>query len=146
MSDPRTVTSLGTSRNPDDYDTYAYDNSTITYDIDTEGGSSAVSFAVTLKDAGARVIETVGDGEGILGKLLKVEPDGSCLVQVGGPMTLPGGSSATLTEGMAIVGDLGPASAEGYIRAVATGTAAELGVCRGFIEDATDTAAVAVRL
>jgi len=81
----------------------------------------------------------------VLGKLIKVESDGFCVVQTEGYMTLPGGTSATLTAGSKIVGDL-LVSAEGYIRVVATGTAAELGVARGIIVDATTTTAVLVKL
>lgn len=145
MSDPRTAVALGASRNPDDYGTFTYDNSTITYDITQTGGSAMVGLAVRLKSTGSRVIELTDDACAVLGKLLQVEPDGKCLVQTGGPMTLPSGASASLTPGNAIVGDL-DTSARGYIREVATGTAAELGVCRGYIEDPTDTAAVAVVL
>lgn len=123
--------------------TYAHNN-TIVYDDQEDGGSAQVGLAVTLSaddEAGL-----VGDGEAVLGKLILVEDDGYCTVQVGGYMTLPGGSGATLTLGKKIVGDLGAASAEGYIREVATGTAAELGVARGFIQNNDDTAAVIVFL
>jgi hypothetical protein len=60
-------------------------------------------------------------------------------------MTLPGGTSATLTAGARIVGDL-LASAEGYIQAAASGTAAHHVVSRGFIYDAATTTAVRVCL
>lgn len=119
------------------YLTYEIDDSTITYDEAERGGSAQVGLAVTFT-AADKTVQLVGDGEFVLGKLISVEPDGKCNVQVKGHMTLPGGSGATLTLGSAIVGDLSTA-AEGYIRSVATATAAELGVCRGFIE-ANDTA------
>ena len=51
-----------------------------------------------------------------------------------------------LTRGKKIVGDLGPASAEGYIREVNTAVAAELGVMDGKIIDPSDATAVVVRL
>ena len=84
----------------------------------------------------------VGDGENVLGKLIKVEPDGFCVVQTGGHMTLPGGSGATLTAGLKIVGDLGSGSAEGYIQAVSTQDT----VSRGMIIDSTTATAVVVRM
>lgn len=143
MSDPRTDANGG-SYNPDNFRTYTYDNSSITYDITVEGGSSKVGLAVTLNSSG--LLETAADGEMVLGKLIQVEPDGECLVQIGGHMTLPGGNGASLTPGKEIVGALNASSAEGYIREVATGTAAELGRSRGFIEDATTTTAVVVCL
>ena len=123
---------------------YKYDNSTITYSATTSGGSSQVGLAVTLTST-QYVIATAADGEFVLGKLILVEADGTCVVQVKGYMTLPGGTSADLTEGKAIVGDL-LVAAEGYIREVATGTAAELGRCRGWIDDPTTTTAVVVCL
>lgn len=112
--------------------TYKIDNSTITYDADEEHGSAQAGLAVTF--SADNTIQLVGDGEFVLGKLILVESDLKATVQVGGYMTLPGGTSATLTRGKAIVGDL-LVSAEGYIREVATATAAELGVARGFIQD-----------
>lgn len=121
----------------------------IAYDRTYEGNSPEFGRAATLSAAGGEV-DLCADAEAVLGKLLKVEKDPTftyvCTVQIAGLMTLPGGSGATLTRGKKIVGDLGAASAKGYIREVATGTAAELGVARGLIIDAADTAAVVVAL
>lgn len=142
MSDPRLNADIN-GKNAK-YLTAYFDDSTITYSATTNGGSSAVGYAVALSAAGT--IELVGDGEEVLGLLVKVEPDGYCTVQVGGGMELPGGSGADLTVGKKIVGDLGAGAAEGYIREVATATAAELGLARGFIWDASDTTAVQVYL
>ncbi len=124
--------------------TYHIDNSTITYDRDEENGSAQVGLAVALSDDGT--VALAADGNAILGKLLKVESDDKANVQTGGYVDLPGGEGATLTLGAKIVGDLGPSSARGYIRAVATATAAGLGIARGIIVDAGDTTAVWVRL
>lgn len=144
MANPRDVTSrIGTQ--PKATLTFEHDN-TIVYSDQHPGGSASVGLAVTLDDDG--ICSLVGDGEGVLGKLLIVESDGYCVVQVEGVMELPRGTSATLTQQKAIVGDL-LVGAEGYIRDVATGTAAELGVARGFVIDATasaDGAMVEVRL
>lgn len=124
--------------------TYEIDDSTITYDAAEPNGSAQVGLAVTLADA--KTVALADDGDAIEGKLLKVESDGKCVVQVGGYMTLPGGDGATLTEGKKIVGDQGAGAALGYIREVATATAAELGVARGRIIDADTATSVVVAL
>ncbi len=125
--------------------TYKSDNSTIVYSATATGGSAVVGRAVTLVAATAKTVELVGDGEAVEGKLLEVTKDNYCVVQVGGYMQLPGGTSATLTRDKKIVGDL-LAAAEGYIREVNTATAAELGVMRGRIIDPTTTTAIDVVL
>lgn len=125
-------------------ETYIIDNSTITYSATAANGSAQVGLAVTLS-AGS-TIELVGDGEAVLGKLISVQSDNKATVQTRGFMSLPGGASATLTEGTKIVGDLGAASAEGYIRDVASATAAELAVATGRIIDADTTTAVWVQM
>ena len=142
MADPRKDVSfedIGAT-----FATFKIDNATITYDATKTNGSDKVGLAVTLSDN--ETIETVGDGEAVIGKLIKVERDNFATVQVAGFMTLPAGNGATLTRGKKIVGDLGPSSAEGYIREVNTGQAAELGVARGFTVDNSDTSNVVVYL
>lgn len=124
-------------------ETYAHDNTIVYSATVSPGQSSQVGLAVSLESD--EVVTLAGDGENVLGKLIKVESDGFCVVQTEGYMTLPGGTSASLSAGKKIVGDL-LVSAEGYIREVATGTAAELGVARGFIVDASTTTAVVVKL
>lgn len=141
MADPR-ATLLHVQDPEGSYETFTADGVSITYSATVEGGSSQVGLAVTLV---AGVLETAADGEAVIGKLLKVEKDLTCLVQVGGKMTLPGGTGATLTQGARIVGDL-LVAAEGYIQAAASGTAAHHVVSRGFIIDASTTTAVVVRL
>lgn len=124
--------------------TFLIDDSTITYDATKANGSAQVGLAVTLSGNGT--VALVADGEAVLGKLIAVEADDKAVVQTAGYMTLPAGSGATVTRGKQIVGDLGAASAKGYIRDVNTATAAELGVADGKIIDVSDTAAVIVRL
>lgn len=142
MADPRnTVAFEGINA---EYVTFLIDDSTITYSATTAGGSSKVGLAVAL--SASKTVETAGNGEEVIGKLVSVESDGKAVVQVGGYMSLPAGNGASLTPGKKIVGALNASSAEGYIREVATGTAAELGVARGMIIDATTTTAVVVRL
>lgn len=126
------------------YATFVIDDSTITYDATKDNGSDQVGLAVTL--SAADTIKLTEDAEAVIGKLIKVEADGYATVQVAGYMTLPGGASASLTRGKGIVGDLGAASAKGYIREVDTAQAAELGVARGFIQNAGTTTAVIVYL
>lgn len=141
MADPRLDTKF------DDigaeYVTFKIDDSTITYSATEVNGSAQVGLAVTFSDD--ETVQLVGDGEAVVGKLIKVEKDGYCVVQTAGFMTLPAGTSASLTNGKKIVGDL-LVSAEGYIREVNTATAAELGVQRGMIVDNSVTTAVVVRL
>lgn len=144
MSDPRSVEWDGIHAR---YATFLVTGSNITYDSDEEGNTAQQDLAATLSTNG--VVDLVGDGEMVLGRIEKAETDGTNVwvsVQIHGMMTLPGGASADLTEGKHIVGDLGAASAEGYIREVATATAAELGVDRGFIVDPGTTTAVMVWL
>lgn len=123
--------------------TYKHDD-TIVFAATSTNGSAQVGLAVSLEDD--ETVTLAGDGEAIEGKLIQVEPDGYCVVQVHGYMTLPGGDSATLTNGAKIVGDLSATSAEGYIRAAASGTAAELILARGRIIDNSTTTAVVVDL
>lgn len=152
MTDPRINPSLvGVDAR---YNSFKIDDSTITYSASAEGGSDQVGLAVRLLPGSAKTIELVGDGERVLGKLVKVEADGTGTVQTHGGMTLPGGDSATLTVGSKIVGDLGAASAEGYIQSVADPTTLDptqaqllaLNASRGHIIDPTTTTAVEVYL
>jgi len=142
MADPRLT--VGFDELGAVFASFKIDNSTITYSATADGGSSAVGKAVAL--SAADTIELVGDGEEVVGKLVKVESDNIAVVQIKGGMHLPGGSGASLTLGKKIVGDLGAGSAEGYIREVNTAQAAELGVARGFIVDADTTTEVWVYL
>jgi hypothetical protein len=126
-----------------EYATFAIDNSTITYSAGVAGGSSQVGMAVGL--SAADTVALVAEFGAVIGKLIKVDADNYATVQVHGGMTLPAGTGATLTLGAAIVGDLVTA-ARGYIQAVDTAQAAQLGKCRGYIIDAATTTAVEVYL
>lgn len=144
MADPRLT--VGIDGLNARYMSCKIDDSTITYSATEDDGSAQVDLAVTFS-ADALVIETVADGEFVLGKLAKVEKDGVALVQYAGGMTLKAGDGvSSLALGKRIVGDLGAAAAEGYIREVATGTAAEMGVARGFAVDDSTLTAVCVML
>lgn len=142
MADPRNAVSFeGIGY---EAETFLHDT-TIVYNAALTGGAAQVGLACALVAATAKTCKLTEDGDAVLGKLVKVESDGKCVVQSGGWMTLPSGAGASLTRGKKIVGDLDGAN-KGYIREVATATAAELGVARGMIIDPTDTAAVVVRL
>lgn len=141
MSNPRDVVEF--DGQGELYLTFIIDNSTITYSATEERGTAQRDLAVGLSAAGT--VELVGDGEEVVGRLDSVDKNLKARVQVKGTMKLPGGTGASLTVGKKIVGDL-LVSAEGYIREVATGTAAELGVARGMILDAGTTTAVEVLL
>lgn len=138
MADPRKTTA---------YDdilpinlTLAIDDVTITYDATQLGGSAQVGLAVNFSDDGE--VQLAGDGEHVAGVLLKVEADDFATVQVGGVCKFKGGTSATLTPGTMIVGDL-LSSAEGYIQTAAAATGS-IGIAHGMIIDATDTGNVYV--
>lgn len=141
MADPRlTVSNLGARESSR---TFSIDNSTIVYSATETNGSVSTGLAVTF--SADDTVQLVGDGEAIVGKLISVTKDNFCTVQTHGVMTLPAGTGATLTLGEKIVGDL-LSAAEGYIRVVATGTAAELGHMRGSIQNNAVTTAVVVEL
>jgi hypothetical protein len=142
MADPRKTVSFSRIGARDV--SYKIDASTITYDATQPNGSAQVGLAVTL--SADDTVALTADADFVLGKLLKVEADGYCTVQESGHMELPAGASASITRGKTIVGALQSGSAKGYIREVATGTAAELGKARGFIHNNATSTAVKVYL
>lgn len=106
--------------------TFWADQATIVPDrTQIEGASPAMIGKAVTFAATADTIKLAADGDPVIGKLLKVEPDGACTVQIRGNATLPAGAAATVTPGRRVVGALGPAGALGYIRDVAAATAAE---------------------
>lgn len=127
-------------------ETFSIDNSTITYSATAVGGAAATMIGKAVTESAAGVVALAADGEFIKGKLLLVEADGKCTVQTKGYATFPGGNGASLTRGKKIVGAVNASSEKGYVREVATGTAAELGRQIGQIVDASDTTNVWVDL
>lgn len=125
-----------------EYATFVIDNSTITFSATAANGSASVGLAVTL--SANKTVALTADGDAVIGRLVSVESDNKCTVQTGKYVKFPGGLSATLTRGTAIVGATGASSAKGYIRSAASATAAELIKCRGAIVDVTDTTNVVV--
>jgi hypothetical protein len=126
--------------------TFLIDNSTIVYDGTKIGGAATTMLDKAVSLSAAGTVQLASDAEAIVGKLVLVEADNKCNVQVEGFMKLPGGASASLTRGLKIIGALGAASAKGYIREVASGTAAEINKGRGQIIDATDATQTVVNL
>lgn len=124
------------------YVTYKTDNSTIVYDATKANGSASAGLAVTLSADGT--VALCADADEVIGKLITVSSDNKASVQTSGYMLLPGGDGATLTVGSRVVGDLGAASAKGYIRDVAA--SGEEASASGRIHDKSDTAAVVVKL
>ena len=124
--------------------TMKIDNSTIVFDGTKARGADATMLDKAVTLSANDTVALCADGDAVFGKLLKVESDGFCTVQRYGFATLPGGASATRTRGKKIVGALGASSAKGYIREVATGTAAGIGKQRGEIINTADTTAVVV--
>ncbi len=144
MADPRYAVSFdGVGLETATFKAGGAGNAQISYSASAANGSAAVGKAVTLSAAGT--VALAADGEAIVGKLLKVEPDGACLVQIGGFCKLPGGNGAALTLGKKIVGAADAAGLPGYIREVNTGAAAELGVATGKIVDAGTPASTIVQ-
>jgi hypothetical protein len=137
MADPRNAVAFEGIRYS--AETFLIDNSTITYSETAANGSASVGLAVTLSTD--ETVALAADGELVLGKLIKVESDNKAVVQTKGYCTLPGGTSATLTVGLKIVGDL-LVSAAGYIQAVSTQDT----VSRGIIINNDTTTAVVVDL
>lgn len=126
-------------------ETFSIDNSTITYDKTKSYGSAQAGLDLAVTLSGNGTVALAADGEKVIGTLALVEADGKCAVNTGKYVKFKGGTGASLTPGKAIVGAL-RSSAKGYIREVATGTAAELGRQTGAIIDAADTDAIVVKL
>lgn len=126
-----------------DYITVKADGVTIVYSATAAYGCADVGKAVTL--SADDTIALAGDREFVLGRLEKVGPDGYCTVKWRGDVKLPGGTSATLTLGTKIVGDL-LVSAKGYIQSAAAGTAADHIISQGRIVNNDDTDNVVVLL
>ena len=129
MADPRNAISFEGLDN--EVATFLIDNSTIVYDATKLNGSAQVGLAVTLSADGT--VALCADGDAVIGKLQSVESDNKAAV-------------SSTTRGLKISGALGAASAKGYIREVASATAAEINKGTGQIIDASVSTAVWVRL
>ena len=148
MADPRNTVDFAEIK-PLDV-SFLIDGVTVTFDRTQAGGSAQVGLAARLMPGTPKTIELVGDNERVLGEILRVE-GGVAVVRIGGVATFKGGAAATLTPGTAIVGALGAASAEGYIKSAASPGAAYAETAadaqeaaRGMILDSSTTTAVQV--
>jgi len=144
LSDPRNA--VNNAESGARRKTYKIDNSTITYDSTKANGAATTMIGKAVTFSAADTVALAADGDAVIGKLILVESDNKADVQVSGVMTLPGGNGAALTLGKKIVGALNASAEKGYIREVATATAAELGKARGWIENAGTTTAVVIDL
>lgn len=145
MSDPREV--VRHDDNHARYESYAIDNSTITYDATVAGGSSVVGRAVKL--SANDTVALAGDGDIVHGKLVLVEVGLRCTVQIRGFCELPGGNGATLTRNTKILGALNASSAAGFIKSAPESTAADavaVAKTRGLIVNPATSTAVVVDL
>jgi hypothetical protein len=140
MANPRNTTDFGDLLA--EQVTYLHDSS-IVFDRTKANGSAQVGLAVRL--TADRTVGLTQDATPVHGKLINVEGDGKCAVQVRGYCELPGGTGATFTLGAGVVGDLDTA-AEGYVRGRAAATLAEVAVQRGRVIDDTTLTAVIIDL
>lgn len=102
------------------------DGVTIVADQAQPGGAAATMIGKAVTFSADDTVALAADGDAVIGKLLKVEKDGLCTVQIRGNATLPLGSGGvTATRGRRLVGCLN-AGARGYVRDANSATAAEL--------------------
>jgi hypothetical protein len=142
MADPRNI--IAFEGIDEVFTTFLTDAVTIVFDQTLAGGTAAATLNKAVSMSTDKTIQLASDGEGVVGKLFIVGSDNKATVQIEGCTSLPGGVSATLTVMTGIVGALGAASAKGFIRSAASGTAAELLKQNGKIWDASDPTAVVI--
>lgn len=149
MPDPRAVSTHRLGTLPSRPLTFKGDGVDIVFDANQPNGSAVVGRAVMMSGNG--IVRLCGDGDRVLGKLIKVEPDGYCHVLCNGVADLPKGDGA-IAVGARIVGNL-TGAARGYIRSVAAApgtyaaaTADEIGRGAHVVLDASVTSAVEVLL
>lgn len=118
-------------------------DASIVFDRTLRGGSAQVDLAVRLITD--KTVALTIDASHVYGKLIAVESDGNCVVQVEGFCDLPGGTGATFTLGAGIVGAV-LVAAGGYIRGRAAATLAEVAVARGQVIDDNTATAILVHL
>lgn len=140
MANPRAIvdfTDIGAH-----YTTFKFDGSVV-YNRALAGGAAQAGLAVTLTGNGQ--VGLVADGQHVHGKLIKAEADGFCTIQDGGYATFPGGTGATFTRGRGVVGALNGGNS-GYVRGVASATAAEIADGKGEVVDTSVATAIVVDL
>lgn len=143
MSDPRNTVAF--DEVDAHYSTFIIDNSTITYDAAKANGIGQTHIGRACALSAAKTVKLAGDGDKVIGRLDGVESDLKARVQDEGYMSLPGGTGAALTLGKSVIGAVDGSGNPGFIREVASGTAAELVKQSGEIIDAGTTSAVVVK-
>ena len=126
--------------------TFLVDGTSIVHSATAKDGSASAGLAVGLVAGTEDTVELVVDGQNVLGRLLHVEADGTCAVQVEGVCELAAGNGATVTRGAPVVGALGAASARGYVRAIAPATLADVAQGRHRILKAADPTKMQIHL
>jgi hypothetical protein len=139
MPDPRNI--VGFEGIDEVFVTFLTDNVTILFDATLPGRTAAATLNKAVSLSAGSTVQLTNNTDSVIGKLILVESDLKCSVQVEGCCTLPGGRAATLTLGTHIVGATGAAAARGFIR---TAVASESPLQTGQIWDATDPTAVIV--
>lgn len=135
MADPRSagVANQRTGTTPRVL-SYKIDGTDIVYEAaPITNGSSKAGLAVMLSGNG--IVRLTADGARVLGRLLKVDDDGWCSVQVGGVVQLP--SSGTITVNTQIVGAL-LSAARGYVRSEVLATLADVANAAHNVLDVSD--------
>lgn len=102
------------------------DDSSITYDSASEGGSAQVGMAVVFAHGSPASVELSRSAGKVCGQLISVEKGGICTVKVRGFMDLPTVSTAFPDINVSIAGD----STRGAVRPVTTALA-DCAVARG---------------
>lgn len=105
---------------------YVTFDSALTHDSTVAGGHALVDKPVKVDNTG---VVAATDGSAVLGKLVLVESDGACNVQVAGFMKFAYTGAAAGDLGKRIVGS----ATAGEVRAVNSAVAAEMAVARGTI-------------
>lgn len=118
-------------------------DASIVFDATKANGSAQAGLAAQM--TGNNTVGLTVDASEVIGRVERVHADGMVVVQTEGGCSLPAGAAATVTPGTKIVGALGAASAQGYIRSAAA-SAAEAALARGEILDSSVTTAVKVML
>ena len=91
------------------------DGSTITYDRTKANGSEQVGLWCSLSDN--MEIQLAADGQGLVGKLIKVQANGLGVVAYDAALIkVNPGTGVTLVRDRGLVGALGASSARGYVR------------------------------
>ena len=111
----------------------------IPYNSSEKNGSASAGERLAVSLNANMEVSLCGDGDAIVGRLEKVDPQSMATVVVHAiRLRYKGGDGATLTRGGGIVGDLGDSDVRGYVRSPAA-TVAESIKSKGTIIDSDGT-------